>query len=133
MDILYIPALERFAANMPFVRGLSLKGNPSYPCLTAYFEAMDSLPAYQEVCRVHNVFGSDNIDIVLTLLSFSLRTVRVGLGFRVRVRVGVMYMVRAMIRVGFRVRVRVGVGIRVAIWFSAHAWRDTLHGACLCR
>ena len=53
MDILYIPALERFAANMPFVRGLSLKGNPSYPRLNAYYEAMDALPSYQEARSAH--------------------------------------------------------------------------------
>ncbi len=51
MDILFIPALERFAANMPFVRGLSLKGNPSYPRLNSYYEAMDALPSYQQVQR----------------------------------------------------------------------------------
>ena len=49
MDILFIPALERFAANMPFVRGFSLKGNPSYPRLNSYFEGMDVLPSYQQV------------------------------------------------------------------------------------
>ena len=53
VDILFIPALERFAANMPFVRGFSMKGNPSYPHLNAYYEAMDALPAYQEVHRRH--------------------------------------------------------------------------------
>ena len=84
MDILYIPALERFAANMPFVRGLSLKGNPSYPCLNAYYEAMDSLPSYQEVRRTHTVFASDSDVIIPTLLIFDLLTVRVVLGLAPR-------------------------------------------------
>ena len=51
VDVLFIPALERFAANMPLVRGLSLKGNPSYPRLTSYYKAMDALPSYQQVQR----------------------------------------------------------------------------------
>ncbi len=92
MDILYIPALERFAANMPFVRGLSLKGNPSYPCLNAYFEAMDSLPAYQEVWCRHIVFGDNNwFCILLTLLRYDLLTIRLGLGVRLRKRARVIF------------------------------------------
>ena len=49
VDIIYVPALERFAANMSFVRGFHLRGNPAYPNLSAWFDAINALPSYQQV------------------------------------------------------------------------------------
>ena len=49
MDVLYVPAMERFAANMPLVRGFHLRGNPAYPNLAAWFDALNALPSYQQV------------------------------------------------------------------------------------
>ena len=47
---------ERFAANMPRARGFMLRGNPDYPRLSAWFDAMDARPAYQQVHgRQHTV------------------------------------------------------------------------------
>jgi glutathione S-transferase len=47
---------ERFAANMPRARGFMLRGNPDYPRLGAWFDAMDARPAYQQVHgRQHTV------------------------------------------------------------------------------
>lgn len=51
VDAMYIPAMERFAANMPFIRGLSLRDNPAYPNLGAWLDAMNALPSYQQVRR----------------------------------------------------------------------------------
>lgn len=49
VDTIYVPALERFAANMSFVRGFHLRGNPAYPNLSAWFDAINALPSYQQV------------------------------------------------------------------------------------
>ena len=32
-DVMYVPALERFAANLPMVHGFRMRDNPSYPLL----------------------------------------------------------------------------------------------------
>lgn len=49
VDAMFLPSLERFAANMPFVRGLHLKGRPELPRLDAWFHALDARPTYQQV------------------------------------------------------------------------------------
>lgn len=49
VDLMFMPALERFAANIPFVRGMKIRGNPDYPLLDDWFEAMDAKPSYQAV------------------------------------------------------------------------------------
>ena len=41
--------MERFAANMPVVAGLELRGNPRYPRINRWYSAMDARPAYQKV------------------------------------------------------------------------------------
>ena len=41
--------MERFAANMPVVAGLELRGNPRYPSINRWYSAMDSRAAYQKV------------------------------------------------------------------------------------
>lgn len=51
VDTMFMPSLERFAANMPFVRGLPIKGRSDLPHLAAWFEALDARPAYQQVHR----------------------------------------------------------------------------------
>ena len=41
--------MERFAANMPVVAGLHLKGHTRYPNISRWYKAMDSRSAYQKV------------------------------------------------------------------------------------
>lgn len=67
VDAMYVPALERLAANLPMVRGFSLRSNPRYPKLAAWYAAMDTRPAYCKVssdAETHNlvvrrIFGVD--------------------------------------------------------------------------
>lgn len=47
VDILYSPHLDRLAANLPVYRGYHLKGNPRFPRINAWFEAIAQRPAYQ--------------------------------------------------------------------------------------
>ncbi|MEH2465435.1 glutathione S-transferase family protein [Nostoc sp.] len=54
VDILYSPHLDRLAANLPVYRGYHLKGNPRFPRINAWFDALNQRPAYQRV-------KSDNI------------------------------------------------------------------------
>jgi len=49
IDILVTPQLERFSANLGVFKGFSIKGNPEYPNLNAWFEAMDEKPSYKAV------------------------------------------------------------------------------------
>lgn len=53
-DIVYAPAMERLAANLPVMRGFELRANPDYPATAAWFAALDARPAYQrvKVCTV---------------------------------------------------------------------------------
>ncbi|MCM0594311.1 MAG: glutathione S-transferase family protein [Gloeotrichia echinulata DVL01] len=54
IDIMYSPHLDRLAANLPVYRGYHLKGNPRFPRINAWFEALNQRPAYHRV-------KSDNI------------------------------------------------------------------------
>ncbi|MBD2565196.1 MULTISPECIES: glutathione S-transferase family protein [Nostoc] len=54
VDILYSPHLDRLAANLPVYRGYHLKGNPRFPRINAWFDALNQRPAYHRV-------KSDNI------------------------------------------------------------------------
>lgn len=54
VDIMYSPHLDRLAANLPVYRGYHLKGNPRFPLINAWFEALNHRPAYHRV-------KSDNI------------------------------------------------------------------------
>ncbi|MBH8575533.1 glutathione S-transferase N-terminal domain-containing protein [Nostocaceae cyanobacterium CENA369] len=54
VDIMYSPHLDRLAANLPVYRGYHLKGNPRFPRINAWFDALNQRPAYQRV-------KSDNI------------------------------------------------------------------------
>ncbi|BAZ50607.1 glutathione S-transferase-like protein [Nostoc sp. NIES-4103] len=49
VDISYSPHLDRLAANLPVYRGYHLKGNPRYPRINAWFEALNQRPAYHRV------------------------------------------------------------------------------------
>ena len=49
VDITYSPHLDRLAANLPVYRGYQLKGNPRYPRINAWFEALKQRPAYHRV------------------------------------------------------------------------------------
>lgn len=49
VDITYSSHLDRLAANLPVYRGYHIKGNPKYPGINAWFEAIKERPAYQRV------------------------------------------------------------------------------------
>lgn len=49
VDIMYSPHLDRLAANLPVYRGYHIKGNPHFPRINAYFQALAQRPAYQRV------------------------------------------------------------------------------------
>lgn len=49
VDIMYSPHLDRWAANLPVYRGYHIKGNPRYPRINAWFEALKQRPAYHRV------------------------------------------------------------------------------------
>jgi glutathione S-transferase len=54
VDIMYSPHLDRLAANLPVYRKYHIKGNPRFPRINAWFEAINQRPAYHRV-------KSDNI------------------------------------------------------------------------
>ncbi|MBD2665245.1 glutathione S-transferase-like protein [Richelia sinica FACHB-800] len=54
VDIMYSPHLDRLAANLPVYRGYHIKGNPRFPHINAWFDALNQRPAYHRV-------KSDNI------------------------------------------------------------------------
>lgn len=49
VDLMFLPSLERFAANMPRARGFVIKDPAAHPALSKWFEALDSRPSYQKV------------------------------------------------------------------------------------
>ncbi|MBN4006925.1 glutathione S-transferase family protein [Nostoc sp. LPT] len=49
VDITYSPHLDRLAANLPVYQGYHLKGNPRYPRIDAWFEALKQRLAYHRV------------------------------------------------------------------------------------
>ncbi|MDZ8110421.1 MAG: glutathione S-transferase family protein [Nostoc sp. DedQUE12a] len=49
VDIMYSPHLDRLAANLPVYRDYHIKGNPRFPRINAWFEALNQRPAYQRV------------------------------------------------------------------------------------
>lgn len=48
-DVMYVPSLERFAAQLPTVQGFQMRDNSNYPGLTEWYKAMEGLTAYQKV------------------------------------------------------------------------------------
>ncbi|NER02956.1 MAG: glutathione S-transferase [Okeania sp. SIO3C4] len=65
VDIMYTPALRRFAANLPVFRGYSLYDNDRFPRLNQWLTAINKRSAYQRVkpsprtnnLVMHNLFG----------------------------------------------------------------------------
>ncbi|MBL1202724.1 MAG: glutathione S-transferase family protein [Nostoc sp. ZfuVER08] len=49
VDIMYSPHLDRLAANLPVYRGYHIKGNPRFPRINAWLEALNQRPAYHRV------------------------------------------------------------------------------------
>jgi glutathione S-transferase len=49
VDLMYSPHLDRLAANLPVYRDYSIKGNPRFPRINAWFEALNQRPAYHRV------------------------------------------------------------------------------------
>jgi glutathione S-transferase len=49
VDIMYSPHLDRLAANLPVYRKYHIKGNPRFPRINAWFEALKQRPAYHRV------------------------------------------------------------------------------------
>ena len=45
-DIVFAPALERLAANLPVLRHVDLRDAERRPNLAAWFQAMDARPSY---------------------------------------------------------------------------------------
>jgi glutathione S-transferase len=46
---MYSPHLDRLAANLPVYRAYHIKGNPRFPRINAWFEALNQRPAYHLV------------------------------------------------------------------------------------
>uniref|UniRef100_A0A7S1T0D5 GST N-terminal domain-containing protein n=1 Tax=Tetraselmis chuii TaxID=63592 RepID=A0A7S1T0D5_9CHLO len=49
VDIMFTPAMERLACNMPRFRGFSLRDNPSYPRVGAWLAALEARPAFSAI------------------------------------------------------------------------------------
>ncbi|MBV9384901.1 MAG: glutathione S-transferase N-terminal domain-containing protein [Chroococcidiopsidaceae cyanobacterium CP_BM_ER_R8_30] len=49
VDIMYSPHLDRLAASLPVYRNYFIKGNPRFPRINAWFEALNQRPAYHRV------------------------------------------------------------------------------------
>ncbi|WP_250123457.1 glutathione S-transferase family protein [Chroococcidiopsis sp. CCMEE 29] len=49
VDIMYSPHLDCLAASLPVYRGYSVKGNPRFPRINAWFAALAERPAYHRV------------------------------------------------------------------------------------
>ena len=49
VDLKFAPFLERMAASVPYYKGLALRGNPTWPHLQRWFEAMDHLDWYRAI------------------------------------------------------------------------------------
>ncbi|KAH7296906.1 hypothetical protein KP509_26G044400 [Ceratopteris richardii] len=60
VDAVYAPFLERIAASSPYWVGVQVRGTDRWPALNAWFDAMDTRPAYQAM-------KSDDFTITHTL------------------------------------------------------------------
>jgi len=49
VDIIYSPHLDRLAASLPVYQNYPIKGNPRFPRINAWFEALNQRPAYHRV------------------------------------------------------------------------------------
>ena len=46
---MFMPAIERFAAQLPLLRGLHLRGSERWPHIAGWLAALDARPSYQQV------------------------------------------------------------------------------------
>lgn len=46
VDLTYVPHLERMAASTAYWKGLQLRGNPRWPAINRWFEALELRPTY---------------------------------------------------------------------------------------
>lgn len=46
VDLTYVPHLERMAASTAYWKGLQIRGNPRWPAITRWFEALELRPTY---------------------------------------------------------------------------------------
>ncbi|WP_417040671.1 glutathione S-transferase family protein [Cylindrospermopsis raciborskii] len=53
VDIMYIPHLDRLAANLPVYRGYHIHGNSRFPRINAWFAALKERPAFARVKSDH--------------------------------------------------------------------------------
>jgi glutathione S-transferase len=49
VDAVYAPFLERISASMPYWPGIQIRGAARWPAINAWYDAMDSRPAYQAI------------------------------------------------------------------------------------
>ncbi|CAM9551613.1 unnamed protein product [Chrysoparadoxa australica] len=47
VDLTYIPHLERMCASTAYWKGYTIRGNPKFPAINRWFEALEVLPSYQ--------------------------------------------------------------------------------------
>lgn len=66
VDILYSPHLDRLAANAPVYRRYSIRDNPRYPRLNAWFAAIRQRAAY------HQVRSDDTTNVLLLRRRFGI-------------------------------------------------------------
>lgn len=58
---MYAPFIERLAASIPFWKGSEVRGNPKWPHINSWIDAMDTRPVYQAI-------KSDDFTITHTLV-----------------------------------------------------------------
>ncbi len=73
VDLMYIPILQRFSANLPVFRGYNLRGNEKYPLLNRWLQAMNNRRVYQIIKP------DDNTNHILGKNLFKLKPIRSGL------------------------------------------------------
>lgn len=49
VDITFVPNMQRLAAQLPAFRGFRLRGNPSFPRVTEWLEALDARESFRAV------------------------------------------------------------------------------------
>ncbi|CAM9246881.1 unnamed protein product [Ascophyllum nodosum] len=47
VDLMYTPFLERMSASLPYYKGLRVRGNPRWPFIDRWFDAMDTREVYR--------------------------------------------------------------------------------------
>ena len=49
VDVFFAPFLERMAASLPYYKGFEVRRNAAWPCLDAWFAAMEARPSYRHI------------------------------------------------------------------------------------